>query len=147
MSGELELELAEVAEDHPRVSGPAVVLGVLIGLALGVVALIGLLVVSPASFVSLVPEWFTGEGHSNVVVGIALFLVAAGLVALVLKRGHGVTATKIVLGFAVLILAIRGLGYLARHSIEDDSSPARNPRPDNTCVAYSDGGRQTCPGG
>ncbi|BCY13801.1 hypothetical protein [Actinoplanes sp. L3-i22] len=130
-----EANEAEEAEDRPRVSGPAVALGVLVGLVLGVVALVGLLVLSPASFVSLVPDWFTSGGHSGSVTWTALFLVVAGLVYLVVRRGQGRTLAKAVLLVAVVILALRGLVALAEQRNE--------PKPDRGCVVFV-GGSEGC---
>ncbi|XVU23917.1 hypothetical protein ACQPZJ_42885 [Actinoplanes sp. CA-054009] len=131
--------------DDERVGGSLAVLGgALLGAFLAVIVLGALFVVSPASFVSLLPDWLVdGGSHRDygwVLVGIG---VVAALVLAFRDRGSRAQVTRGAV-IVVVVLLGAGLGILAYKHRALPEKP--EPAPVNTCVAYS-GGRQTCPGG
>ena len=111
--------------------------GAVLGGFAAAVVLAVLLAVSPASFVSLLPDWFADDGLSRATAWLvtALCAVAAAALALLHGRGRRLRAALITL----LLLAAAGFGL---HGLTGDPAPP----PDHTCVAYS-GGHHTCPGG
>lgn len=130
--------------DHERSEAPPAArrrfggLPILGGALLAAVAvLIVLLVLSPASFVSLLPGWFA-EGGSTAWIVAGLSAVAAAVLAIAPGRGRGLRGLAIT--FLLLVAAGAGIHALTNGPLQEP------PAPENTCVAYS-GGRHTCPGG
>jgi hypothetical protein len=121
-----------VDEDRRRYGGLAILLAaVLAALAAAV------LVVSPASFVGLLPGWFT-EGASTAWIVAGFSAATAAVLAIPRGRGRGLRGVLITF---LLVIAL-GAGVQAVKAGAAEEQPA----PENTCVAYS-GGRHTCPGG
>lgn len=102
------------------------------------VALVVLLLVSPAAFVSLMPGWVaTEESNRNTELVLAgLCAAAAGAMALLL-RGRAPVVRGVFITLLLVVASVFGL-----HATTSE----RTPVPENTCVAYS-GGSHTCPGG
>ena len=125
-------------ETERRHGGLALLGGAVLGGAAALAALAVLLVVSPAAFVSLLPDWF-GSARGAAWLLAALSVVAAGALALIRGRGQGLRVVAI----TVLLLVTAAYGAHAFRGAASDDSP---PTPENTCVAFS-GGSQTCPGG
>lgn len=120
-------------DDERPAGGPVLVSGTL----LAVVAVLGaLLVVSPASFVSILPGWLGAGGSASWAVAGA-GAAAAAILAVPRGRGQGLRAATI-----TVLLIIAGLSVV--HALKTGAGDP--PAPENTCVAYS-GGSQTCPGG
>ncbi|WP_433794776.1 hypothetical protein [Actinoplanes sp. CA-252034] len=124
-----------------RRSGRGVVAGgtVLLGFA-ALAVLIALLVVSPAAFVSLLPEWLTKDHPAGTVAWLVAGL-SAGLAAVVAVRRGPVQWFR----GAVITVLVTVAALCAIYALTSDSA-RRDPAPESTCVAYS-GGRHTCPGG
>lgn len=121
-----------------RVSGPAVFAGVVLGGFTGLAVLAALLVVSPASFVSLLPDWFAEDGSGGIGAWVVAGLSAAGAAVLTVRR-----RVRPLRGIVVAVLVLVAAGAVA-HAL--GTSSRDKPAPENTCVAYS-GGRHTCRGG
>ena len=119
-------------DDERRVSALVLVSGTLLAVVVVLGAL--LVVVSPASFVSLVPGRLGGSA-SWVIAGAGA--LAAAILAAPRGRGQGLRATMI-----TVLLIIAGLSAVHALKTAAEDPPAE----ENTCVAYS-GGSQTCPGG
>jgi hypothetical protein len=139
------MPVAESVEGSPgerRFSSLAVLGGaVLVGFA-ALTVLVALLVVSPASFVSLLPGWFTEDGSGRTVAWLIAGLSAAAAAVLAVRRDPAQRLRGVMI--TVLVVVAGGFGMLALKSGPTREGPA--PTPENTCVAYS-GGRHTCPGG
>ncbi len=132
-------DMRDSDETERRFGGLALLGGAVLGGAAALAALAALLVVSPASFVSLLPDWF-GSAQSAAWLLAALSGVAAGALALI--RGRGQSLRVVAITILLLVTAAYG-AHAFQGGAAPDGSP---PTPANTCVAYS-GGRHTCPGG
>jgi hypothetical protein len=132
-------DIEDEAEPVERRAGGLAVLGgaVLGGIAAAVV-LVALLVLSPASFVSLLPDWFVEDGSSRAAAWIVAGLSASAAGALALRRGRAGRFRVVAVTVLLLVAAAYGT-----HALRTASEP---PPRESTCVAYS-GGRHTCPGG
>jgi hypothetical protein len=128
--------------DERRISGVALFGAVVLGAFAALVALGALLVASPASFVSLLPESFAEDESHGTTAWIVAGLCAAAAFALTLRRGRSSRFRAAVVTVLLLVTAGYAIHALAGRSARDGHAPA----PENTCVAFS-GGRQTCPGG
>ncbi|WP_143133767.1 hypothetical protein [Actinoplanes philippinensis] len=124
-----------------RRPGVGAVFGGVVLLGFGALAVLVLvLLVSPASFVSLMPGWLAKDGSTSSAVWLVAGLSAALAVVVAVRRGpvrwlRGTVITVLVTG--ALLCGVYAFA----------TGPAgRSPVPENTCVAYS-GGRHTCPGG
>ncbi|WP_127503390.1 hypothetical protein [Actinoplanes solisilvae] len=121
-------------------SGLALFAGVVLGGFAALLALGALLLASPASFVSLLPDSFADDESGRALAWIVAGLCAAAAAALTLRRGR---SSRFRAGLVtVLLLLVAGYGIQALA----DLKARTDPTPENTCVAYS-GGHQTCPGG
>lgn len=121
-------------DNDRRHAGGLALLG---GALLLVLAGVAVLIVSPASFVSLLPGRFAEGGITAWVV--AGFSAGAAAV-LAIPRGRGRGLRGVVITLLVVVAVVSGI-----HAIKNGPA-AKSPAPENTCVAYS-GGRHTCPGG
>jgi hypothetical protein len=131
---------SDIDESDPgerRVSVLALLGGAVLGGIAATALLVALLVVSPASFVSLLPDWLVEDGSSGNTAWIIAGCCAAAAGALAMRRGRAQGLRVAAVTALLLVAAAYGTQALRTE---------REPTPENTCVAYS-GGRQTCPGG
>ncbi|MFC7531644.1 hypothetical protein [Actinoplanes sp. GCM10030250] len=101
-----------------------------------------LLVVSPAVFISLLPDWFTDDGAHRATASVVAGLGAGAAAFVAAWRGGSPRLRGALITVILLVAAGYGMHALKRQPAEDSSPPT----PENTCVAYS-GGHHTCPGG
>ncbi|GIE99567.1 hypothetical protein [Paractinoplanes rishiriensis] len=119
-------------------SGVTVLGTALLGGCAALVALAVLLVVSPASFVSLMPDWVVADRSDQVTAWVIVATCVLAAVLLGLARGRAPRLRGVAI--TVLLLAAAGSASNAL------ASRASEQIPEPACVERS-GGPATCPGG